>query len=489
MTNISFKKRYIYTLFFNILNSFISFITSIVIIRYLTPIEYGNYQFLFSIFVAVLTFANLNTQNGYFTFISQKKESFSFYRDYVIWEFIQIFIVLIIVLGIYFTNIVDLFLNQDITLVILALFAVYGTKNIRELITNTFESKRMTTFYLKSTFIINVLNLFLIVIFAINDMLNISIIFTFIILEFFLYLLIAIIVFLKRKDEFIEKNNKIYDFKLNFNRYFKYAKPLFFISLVAATYLFLERWLLQKYGGAEEQAYLALAIQFSTIILILTTSILKIFWKEVAEHIADKNLEVLENIFKNATENIFIITSLISIFFIVNAKEIVLLIYGEKYLPGVIVFMLISFYTIHQTLGQLYGTFMLASEETKSYSYVSIFFSILSIPLMFIAVSPKEIYGLELGALGIAIVMVFIQLLSVNTMGYVIKRKFGFKSIFLFQFKYLIMFGIINVLIYTLLKILDINIFITLLIQLFVLALIVFKFYFIKIKGVFFEKY
>lgn len=114
MTNISFKKRYIYTLFFNILNSFISFITSIVIIRYLTPIEYGNYQF--SIFVAVLTFANLNTQNGYFTFISQKKESFSFYRDYVIWEFIQIFIVLIIVLGIYFTNIVDLFLNQDITL-------------------------------------------------------------------------------------------------------------------------------------------------------------------------------------------------------------------------------------------------------------------------------------------------------------------------------------------------------------------------------------
>lgn len=83
---------------------------------------------------------------------------------------------------------------------------------------------------------------------------------------------------------------------------------------------------------------------------------------------------------------------------------------------------------------------MLASEETKSYSYVSIFFSILSIPLMFIAVSPKEIYGLELG-------MVFVQFLSVNTLGYVIKRKFGFKSIFLFQFKYLI------ILIYTLLKI------------------------------------
>lgn len=453
----------------------------------MTPAEYGNYQFLFSIFVAILTFANLNTQNGYFTFISQKKESFLFYRDYIIWEFIQIFIVLIIVLGIYFTNIVDLFLNQDITLIILALFAVYGTKNIRELITNTFESKRMTTFYLKSTFIINVLNLFLIVIFAINDMLNVSIIFTFIILEFFLYLLIAIIVFFKRKDEFIE-NGKAYDFKLNFNRYFKYAKPLFFISLVAATYLFLERWLLQKYGGAEQQAYLALAIQFSTIILILTTSILKIFWKEVAEHIADKNFEVLENIFKNAIENIFIITSLISIFFIVNAKEIILFIYGEKYLPGVIVFMLISFYTIHQTLGQLYGTFMLASEETKSYSYVSIFFSIIAIPLMFISVAPKDIYGFDLGAMGIGIVMVIVQLLSVNTLGYVIKRKFGFKSIFLFQFKYLIIFGILNALIYTLLKILDINIFITLLIQLFVLALIVFKLYFIKIKRVFFEK-
>lgn len=436
----TFSDRYIKTLLFNILNSFISFITSIIVIRYLTPTEYGNFQFLFSIFVTILTFANLNTQNGYFTFISQKKEPFLFYRDYIIWEFIQLSVVLSIVLLIYFTGIVDLFLNQDIVLVVLALLAVYGTKNIRELITNTFESKRMTTFYLKSIFVINVLNLVLIALFAINDMLNIAIIFTFIILEFGIYLLIAIIVFWKRKSEFIEET-KIYNFRLNINRYFNYVKPLFFSSLVVSVYLFLERWLLQKYGGAEEQAYLALAIQFSTIILILTTSILKIFWKEVAEHMADRNLQVLEKIFVSATENIFIITSLISIFFMINAKEIIVFIYGEKYISGVIVFMLISFYTIHQTLGQLYGTFMLASEETKSYSYISIVFSMMAIPLMFIAVAPKDMYGLELGATGVAIVMVFVQLLSVNTIGYIIKRTFGFQSMFLFQLKYLIIFS------------------------------------------------
>lgn len=482
-----FSTRYLQSLVFNIFNSFISFITSIVVIRYLTPQEYGNYQFLFSIFVAIFTFSNLNTQNSYFTFISQKKESLKFYKDYLTWEFLQLFLVLLVCVGIYFSGFFDLFFGQDILLVVLALVAIFGTKNIRELVTNTFESRRMTLFYLKSTFIINLINLLFVGIFAFRDSLTIEIIFIFIILEFFIYLFISIIVFIKRKEEFIDVD-KSYDFKLTLNRYYDYIKTLFFSSLVSFLYLFLERWLLQKYGGSEQQAYLAMSIQFSTIILVLTTSILKVFWKEVAEHISDKNYEVLEKIFTMATNNIFIITSLISIFFIINAKEIILLIYGEKYLPGVIVFMLISFYTIHQILGQLYGTFMLASEETKSYSYVSIFFSILSIPLMFIAVSPKEIYGLELGALGIAIVMVFIQFLSVNTFGYVIKRKFGFKSIFLFQFKYLIIFGIINALIYTLLKILDINIFITLLIQLFVLALIVFKLYFIKIKRAFFEK-
>jgi len=465
---------------FNILNSFISFITSIIVIRYLTPTEYGNYQFLFSIFVTILTFANLNTQNGYFTFISQKKEHFLFYKDYIIWELIQLSIVLSIVLLIYFTGIVDLFLNQDIVLVILALLAVYGTKNIRELITNTFESKRMTTYYLKSIFIINVLNLGFIALFAINDILNISIIFTFIILEFVIYLVIAITIFWKRKNEFIEKN-KTYDFKSNLNRYFNYVKPLFFSSLVVAVYLFLERWLLQKYGGAEEQAYLALAIQFSTIILILTTSILKIFSKEVAEHIADKNLQVLEKIFVSATENIFIITSLISIFFIVNAKEIIVLIYGEKYISGIVVFMLISFYTIHQTLGQLYGTFMLASEETKSYSYISIVFSMMAIPLMFIAVFPKDMYGLELGATGIAIVMVFVQLLSVNTIGYVIKKKFGFQSMFLFQLKYLFLYGLILVVMKFLVQNIFANIPLTLISQISILSIILLLRYYRKL--------
>jgi len=487
MSGHSLSKRYFLTLLFNVLNSFMSFITSILIIRYLTPVEYGNYQFLFSIFVTIFTFSNLNTQNGYFTFLSKKKESIYFYRDYLVWEFLQLFIVIGITIVLYFTKVFNLFLGLDIFLVLLALVAVFFTKNIRELITNTFESQRMTSFYLKAIFIINLVNFLLILFFVLNDILSISIIFLLISIEFFIYLLVAIYMFMKEKKQFLEQTSS-YRFKLNIKRYYLYVKPLFFSSLVAAVYLFLERWLLQKYGGAQEQAYLALAIQFSTIILILTTSIVKVFWKEVAQYIASKDLTNLENIFINATKNIFIFTSFISVFFILNAKDILLIIYGEKYLAGAYVFMLISFYTIHQTLGQLYGTFMLASENTKEYSYISVVSMLLALPLLFVAVMNQNDFGFGLGAVGVASIMVFVQLFSVNIMGYIIKKKFGFESLFLFQIKYLLVAFIVLGIFHTLVNELISGVYIQVLVQSLLLTLTLIIVFFEKIRGYIIEK-
>lgn len=460
--------------------------TSIVIIRYLTPSEYGDYQFLMSIFVAIFTFSNLNTQNGYFTFLSQKKESILFYWHYLIWEILQLLLVLVVSSFLLLSHLVNPFLGLDLGVVILALIAVFFTKNIREMITNTFESRRMTTYYLKFTFLINLIHFLIILFCSLNKLLNIKIIFLLIILEFATYLAISILVFWKRRNSFVCKVN--YLMRENLRRYYHYSKPLFYSSLMGFIYLFLERWFLQKYGGPIQQAYLAFSIQFSTIILILTTSVLKVFWKEVAEHISNKNMQNLEKLFMKATKNIYIITSLISLFFIFNAKNIIIVVYGEKYLPGIYVFMLISFYTIHQTLGQLYGTFLLASEETRYYSCVSVLFTALAIPLMFFMVAGKSQYGLNLGAIGIATVMVSIQLFSVSSLGYLIKKKFGFKSMFLFQFKYLVIFALLIFISSLCIKFFVGNIFIQLILESLFLLLILSYIYFRNIKEVFVAK-
>lgn len=54
---------------------------------------------------------------------------------------------------------------------------------------------------------------------------------------------------------------------------------------------FADRWMLQSWGGANEQAYFSISQQFSAIALLATASVMNILWKEVAEahHQQDAN--------------------------------------------------------------------------------------------------------------------------------------------------------------------------------------------------------
>ena len=62
---------------------------------------------------------------------------------------------------------------------------------------------------------------------------------------------------------------------------------------MAFIYIFTDRWLLQYYSGSVEQAYYSVAAQFAAIALIFTTSILRIFWKEISEAQEKGNNEVV----------------------------------------------------------------------------------------------------------------------------------------------------------------------------------------------------
>jgi hypothetical protein len=73
-----------------------------------------------------------------------------------------------------------------------------------------------------------------------------------------------------------------------------------------------------------------------------------------------------------------------------------------------------SFYPIHQTYGQLSGSVFLATGQTKLYARLGIFSVILGLPMVFFLVATSEFFGLDLGATGLAIKMVLIQVIFVN---------------------------------------------------------------------------
>ena len=96
-------------------------------------------------------------------------------------------------------------------------------------------------------------------------------------------------------------------------------------------------------------------------------------------------------------------------------EELILFTLGASYLGGIEAMSVLLFYPIHQTLGQLIATLMYATEHTFAYSIISSIFMLLSIFISYILLAPETFFlpGLNLGALGLSIKVVILNILSV----------------------------------------------------------------------------
>jgi len=136
--------------------------------------------------------------------------------------------------------------------------------------------------------------------------------------------------------------------------------------------------------------------------------------------------------------------AIISCFMVPWAKEIVTFLLGNAYKESWAIFAIMLLYPIHQSMGQVNATMFLACSRTKAYSAISIIGQVISIPVSYILIASSEdilIPGLELGAFGLAIKMVVLNILLVNIQALMIARFNGWK----YEWKYQV-FGITSVL-------------------------------------------
>ena len=103
--------------------------------------------------------------------------------------------------------------------------------------------------------------------------------------------------------------------------FWTYCKPLIPLAWLGFLYEFLDRWMLQVWGGSEEQAYYALAANFAFIALIATSSIIKVLWKEIAEAYDENNHEKVEYLFKKSTKFLYFIGAILSGLFYRGPKK------------------------------------------------------------------------------------------------------------------------------------------------------------------------
>jgi O-antigen/teichoic acid export membrane protein len=193
--------------------------------------------------------------------------------------------------------------------------------------------------------------------------------------------------------------------------------------------------MLQHWGGASEQAYYAVAQQFVGVALLATTSILAIFWKEIAEAHHQGNDAKVKRLYLKVSRGLYFISALVAGGLLPWSGEIITLLLGAAYSGGIFTLMLMLLYPVHQSLGQVNGALLYAAGHTRFRAISGIFMMIANITVVYFILAPSNaiVPGFGLASQGMAIKMVIMQLIGINIIGWFTAKIFTWKFDWTYQ--------------------------------------------------------
>lgn len=421
MNKKSVKLRFFSTVVTNVLRSGISFIAGLVVARVLGPSEYGNFDFLCGSFASLATFVNMSSSTAFYTFISQRQRGRNFFLYYSVWVLVQFLILLFFVLFLSGPLRQKIWLGHSFELVLLALFASFAMNQLWTFASQIGESIRDTIGVQMRNLGLVVAYLFGILVLSKFKFINVKNLF---ILNIIVYLFFCILYAWRvyQAGALSEKNKE--DLKNILAEFKSYCWPLVVYTGIVFLYSFADYWLLQKFGGSTQQGYYAIGMRFANISLIATTSMMQVFWKEIAEAHSLGNMERVRMLYRLASRISYSVSAVISCAMIPFTREILVLSVGSSYQEAWLPLSLMFLSPLHQSMGQVATTMLYATGKTKIHSYIWIFVMAVSIPMTYLLLaSPLSIVpGLQLGAIGLAIKKLGVLILGVNLAVFFVSR-------------------------------------------------------------------
>lgn len=436
MSPASIKTRFTISFVANVLRSGLSFFTALLLARRLSPANYGDLAFLLSSFVAIRSLLDMGSSNAFFTFISGRDRGRNYYILYLLWLCLQFGLTSAFILFLSPQSIFErIWLGHSRSIVFLAFVAVFFQQQVWMTITQVAESKRKTLRVQTLNVGIAALHLSAIMLLWQSKWLSISAVLTLITVEYMLATLGAWLWLADLRQQSPNDEAPETPPLSIFGEFIAYCQPLMLLSLSAFLYDFADRWLLQKYAGSRQQGFFQIAYQAAAISLLATTSILNVFWKEIAEAKSSGNLERMQTLYLRINRSAVMFGALLSAFIIPWTPEVVVIVLGPDYLNAVPVLAIMFLYPVHQSMGQIGGTTFLASGQTRLYMFVSVATMVFSLPISYFVQAPPQalLPGLGLGALGLAIKLVGVNIISVNLQAYFLSRHYGWSFDWVYQ--------------------------------------------------------
>jgi O-antigen/teichoic acid export membrane protein len=426
----SIRKRFLISAVANAGRAAISLAVGLLVARGLGPADYGNLAYLLGSFWAIRALLDMGSSSAFYTLIAQRGRSFKYYGIYFAWLAFQFLFSLALVVVFLPSTVVEQFwLGLDRDLIVLALLATFLQNQVWMTVVQMHEAVRKTVRIQVAGVLIILSHLILVCAMLLGDWLSVSALLWAIVGEYFVmavWLVVTLRVANAMQPTIVNSSHE--DWQSVFKAYAIYCRPMAVIAVFTFAYEMVDRWLLQRYGGASQQGFYQVAAQLSTISLLAASSILNIFWKEIAEANERGAHERVAGMYRKTTQSLVFVAAFVTCFLVPWSETLVETLLGRAFHSAWPVLALMLFYPIHQTVGQINGTLFMATGRNSVYMKLTVIGLLASIPVSYVLIGPSTGWaeiGLGLGAMGMAVKIVGLNFLFVNIQSWVISRHYG----------------------------------------------------------------
>ena len=437
MDPFSIRTRFWVSLGSNIIRAVLGFLSGLIIARGLSPSGYGDLMFLLGSFLSIRMLLDMGSSSAFYTFISRRPRGRGLYLFYFTWLAIQFtFTTVVVALVLPKEVVTRIWLGHPRSLVLLALLASFLQQQVWQTISQVGEASRRTVKVQFLGLVVAATHLALVLTMLAWDWMTVGRILLLIFGEYAAATVVSYR-YLKGGREAEEgMEDGFQPFREIVAEFWGYCKPLVLASWVIFFADFADRWLLQRFGGAAQQGYFQIANQVAAVSLLATVSILNVFWKEIAEAGERGDHAVVASLYHKVNRGLVILGAVLSGFLIPWSDHVVRVLLGKPYALAIPVVAIMFLFPIHQAMGQIGGTMLLASGHTRVYTVLSASVSIAALPVSYLVLaSPSAplVPGLGLGAIGMAVKMVAVNMISVNLQAWVISRRHRWKFEWFYQ--------------------------------------------------------
>jgi O-antigen/teichoic acid export membrane protein len=425
--------RFLGTVIANVLRTAVSFATGILVARALGASDYGDLNFLLGSFAAINLVLDFGSSPAFYTLLSRRKRDRTFFALYCIWTFgIQLFGTLAVLWIVLPSSVIErIWLGHSRKEILLAFGVSFALTQLWTMVSQLAEAVRKTVVIQAVAVAQAIAHLLLVLTFIRLHMLSVTTILWLLILE---YVVAALVIGPRMLLANLASDDSQESSRSVISEFVAYGRPLVIYGLVGFLYQFADRWLLQRFGGAKQQGFFAVGQQFASVSLIATTSILNVLWKEVADGKADPART--QSLYASIRRGLYFLAAWLSCLVIPYTRELLHVTVGDQYQGAALATALMLLYPIHQSLGQIQGTYLMATGNTRTHAAIGMFSMLLSIPATYLMTAPRTalIPGFALGATGLVIKLVAVQLVAVSVQTIALSRIGAGRRDFAYQF-------------------------------------------------------